>query len=265
MTILVCAGLGYVWYTQQQPAITTPESQPQPAADASASKALRPVLRDTAMDDAPQTPQPAVPATSTTMPEIVAAPADLNQSDSSTLAAARDIQASLVQWLTPQEQLRKWVLLVDNLAAGKVPLKNRPFQFEITQFTVSGSESAPQLASTNYSRLEPLVSAFEKLDPQQLGYYYRAWSPRLEEAYAEMGEPGSFHHRLLEAIDRVLAVEPLPDTSIKLQQPSVLYTYANADEEQASAVEKLLWRMGPDNSKRIQTKLRAIRGALGQP
>jgi hypothetical protein len=213
------------------------------------------------MPSAPEQPTPAPAAE----PEIVAPPDDLNQSDAATIEAARDIHSALLQWLTPKEQLRKWVLLIDNLATGQVPLKNRPFQFDITPFATVGTESQPLLAEKNFERLDPLISAFEKLDPALLGFYYRAWSPQLEQAYAELGQPGSFHERLLTAIDQVLAVEPMTATEIKLKQPAVYYKFADREREAASELEKLLWRTGPANTVRIQEKLASIRAALGSP
>lgn len=268
MTILVCAGLGYLWYSEKMPSSAdTPSlsellSTPPPPGE----------LQDSATPEEPEadiTPPPALteqPSPITTnVPEMVAVPEELNQSDGATIDAARDIYAPLVQWMTPKEQLRKWVLLIDNVAAGEVPLKNRPFQFDISPFATVGSESQPVLAEKNFERLDPMISAFEKLDPELLGFYYRAWSPRLEQAYNELGQPGTFHERLLTAIDRVLMAEPLTEPDVKLKQPAVYYKYADREREAASELEKLLWRMGPANTVRIQEKLEAIRTALGTP
>lgn len=212
----------------------------------------------------PATPAPA-PETTAPLPALVAAPKTLDASDTQTQEAVRDLSQPILKWLTPTEQLRKWVLLVDNLAMGKVPVKSRPFQFDMAKFKVTGTEEQPLLAPENFKRTTPLVDAFVALDPKLLVRYYRAWSPLLDEAYAELGQPGPFYDRLMQAIERVLDVEPLSAPNIRLAQPSVYYTYADPEREQASDLEKLLWRMGPQNTVRIQSHLREIKLALQQP
>lgn len=279
MTLLVCAGLGWLWYSQQP---LEPAAAPVVAnqtADPSSDKQLHPILRDlppTGATPKPSTDQP-VPPTATRLPQLVAAPTDLGQSDEQTRAAVKDLSQhnmgtaeakpaaqDLLQWLTPKEQIRKWVLLVDNVAMGKVPLKNRPLEFSIAAFSAAGPEQQPVLSESNFNRLNPLVDAFVSLDPDLLARYYSAWSPLLQEAFNELGQPGAFRDRLLEAIDRVLDVNPLEASPIALQRPSVYYRFADPEREAASDLEKLLWRMGPRNSVRIQSHLRDVRLALMQ-
>ena len=277
MTLLACVGLGWLWYSQQT---NLPEPVPDVANQTAApepEKQVHPIIRDLPPTGA--TPQPntdAAPPTSkaSTMPQLVPAPTDLGQSDSQTRAAVKDLakqkdlsksnenSTDLLQWLTPKEQIRKWVLLVDNVAMGKVPVKNRPLEFAMPSFRVSGAEDQPLLAEANFNRLNPMVDAFVALNPDLLARYYRAWEPLLQEAYGELGQPGSFRDRLLEAIDRVLAVRPLESTSVALKQPSVYYRFADPELEAATDLEKLLWRMGPRSTVRIQSQLRDIKRAL---
>lgn len=274
MTLLACAGLGWLWYSQQtKPAltetvVTNQTATPEP------EKQVHPILRDLPPTGAtPPDTTEAAPATpdAPTVPQLVSAPSDLGQSDTQTRAAVKDLakrmdtSSDLLQWLTPKEQIRKWVQLVDNVAMGKVPVKNRPLEFAMPSFAVSGGENQPILSETNFNRLNPLVDAFVALDPDLLARYYQAWDPLLQEAYSELGQPGSFRDRLLEAIDRVLTVQPLQDSTIALKQPSVYYRYADPALEAASDLEKLLWRMGPRSTVRIQSQLRDIKRALTTP
>ncbi len=273
MTLLAGVGLGWLWYSQQPP-----QSEPvQPVANETAEpapeKQLHPVVREPQPTEAaaePTTDESPATTSAPSVPPLTPAPTDLNQSDATTREVIKDLSrkeelpTSLLQWLTPKEQVRKWVLLVNNVAMGKVPVKNRPLEFSMKPFAVTGTEDQPLLAEANFTRLDPLVNAFVSLDAQLLARYYRAWEPLLQEAYDELGQPGPFRERLLAAIDRVLAVQPLDDMPIRLKQPSVYYRYADPQLEAASDVEKLLWRMGPRNTVRIQiqSQLRDLKLAL---
>lgn len=264
MTLLACLGLAWLWQTNQssQAVVTAPETTA--VAPAPTQREVHQVIRDlpptAALPQEPATKQPQPPAP----PALVSAPPALDGSDEQTQKAVRDLSDTLLQWLTPSEQLRKWVILVDNLAMGKVPVKSRPFNVSIPAFKVTGSEQQPILAQENFARTTPIVNAFVKLEPTVLVRYFRAWSPLLNDAYAELGQPGEFSDRLIEAIDRVLEVQPLNDSIINLKQPAVYYTFADPEREQASDLEKLLWRMGPQNTVRIQSHLREIKLALAR-
>jgi hypothetical protein len=77
-----------------------------------------------------------------------------------------------------------------------------------------------------------------------------------------LGYPaGSFNDRLIEAIDDLL-MTPDVEGPVELTQPRILYEFADPDLEALSAGEKILLRMGPENSAKIKTKLREIRDEL---
>ena len=271
MTLLAGAGLFWLWDSQQSTPSHNESVVAQQIAPPTPEKQLNPVIRElpptSALPPAAEETTASTPPAQT-LPQLVTAPTDLGQSDTQTREAIRELpqrQAvanQLLQWLTPREQIRKWVLLVDNVAMGKVPTKNRPLEFALTPFAVTGGETDPVLAESNFNRLDPLVDAFVTLDPELMARYYQAWESLLQEAYGELGQPGPFRTRLLEAMDRVLAVEPWAQMPIALKRPSVYFRFADPEREAASELEKLLWRMGPRNTIRIQSQLRDIKLAL---
>jgi hypothetical protein len=262
MSAVLIIGAGVAWFwLNHQPETATPLVQTAQEPSIEASSTLHQGIRD--LPPTASIPEPSEPNTSKVPPpDIVMPPANLQHSDPSVAAAATDLSANIAGWLLPKEQIRKWVILVDNIATGKVPLKSRPLDFPMAAFTVQGSDTKPTLSSKNYQRATPLVDAFTGLDTALMARYYRAWQPLLQQAYAELGQPGDFHQRLLQAIDQVLAVEPLSGEHIELKQPAVYYTFADPEKEQASDVEKLLWRLGPQNTARIQAHLQALKTQL---
>jgi hypothetical protein len=205
------------------------------------------------------TPEPAKPPVEQ-LP-LVAAPINLDGSDGQVHAAVSDFAVQLAAWLTPEEQLRKWVSLVDQIAEGKLPLKNRPLNYPLAAFMTQPKSGKQVLDPANYARADLLIKVFTSIPIERLAAYYHAWRPMLDKAYSELGGTSGFDKRLRTAIKRVLKVQPLK-TSAELVRPITYYKYADPSLEAASDVEKLMWRLGPENSKRVQDYLRALEPEL---
>lgn len=197
-------------------------------------------------------------------PRIVKAPADLNQSDQSARTAAADLSVQLGRLLVPAEQLRKWVVFVDRVADGELLSKHRPWQLNLGSFSADGEDDELQLSSSNYGRYSAAISIVETVPAEKLAYYLDQWTPLFEEAYAELGRPGVFKQRLLAALDQIIAAQALT-VRPRLIQPSVMYKYADIRLESASDVQKLMWRMGPDNMTRLQRYAHELREFIAAP
>lgn len=247
--LIVVIAIGAVgWYLQRQ---SEPAGQAGPGAVATtpAQPEQQPVVRDE-----PEAP----PATE---PVRVPAPAQVNDSDAQVADLLNDLSPKLSDWLTPSDQLRKWIVVVDSAAEGRVPLKNRPINYPMVSFKVRKQGETMYADPANAARVKPLIDAIVAVPPEKMAAYYRAWRPLLDQAYAELGQSGGFDRRLRLAIERVLAVKPLPQPA-ELAQPKFYYTYADAELERATDLEKLLWRFGPDNTRKLQDYLRVLEPQL---
>lgn len=260
--IIIIVALVIWWlFKQPPPPIESSQPTPSPVIEAPVTE-KRAIIRDPVPAAEPPPQQETSP---TVQPApIVAPPAGLTGSDATAQQAAQSVSTALMQWVAPQEQLRKWVLLIDNIAQGKVPVKNRPIEFSMPAFKVVGDDEHPIMSHDNMGRAQPLIDAMVSIDPALLARYYRAWLPLLEQAYEELGQPQSFDNRLHEAIERIRLVEPLQDNPIELERPSVVYRFKNPELEQATDVEKLLWRMGPENTRKIQLFLSKLKVHLAR-
>jgi hypothetical protein len=110
--------------------------------------------------------------------------------------------------------------------------------------TDTSDDGTVVLGINSYARYDALVAQiyYADLDAVRLGY---------PDAY--------FNDRLVEVIDH-LVTTPMPEGPIVLTRPNVLYEFADPDLEALSSGQKLLLRMGPDNSatlKRILGKFRS--------
>lgn len=191
----------------------------------------------------------------------VGAPFELDHSDGQARAAVADFSARIAQWLTPEEQVRKWVVLVDQIADGKLPEKNRPLSFPMANFAVQRQDDKLMLDAANHARADMLIDLFTAIPIDTLAAYYHAWRPLLDKAYAELGGKGGFDKRLRTALDRVEAVPSLTSQP-ELVQPVVYYKFADPTLESASDVEKLMWRLGPKNTQKVQDYLHKLEPEL---
>jgi hypothetical protein len=191
----------------------------------------------------------------------IKAPSNLEGSDIKVILAAADLSNDLAQWLVPEEQIRKWVLFVDNAANGDLITKHRPWQYSMKPLVAANIGDKEYLAPSNYKRAKPLLDAVMAMPPAKLADYYFSWLPLLEKAYRELGKKGSFDARFKHAIDNVLAAKSLP-AEPELKLPSVMYQYQDKSLETASDIDKLMWRLGFENTNNIQQYLRDLKSRL---
>lgn len=206
-------------------------------------------------------PKQAPDTTATPVNNKIEVPSDLVGSDLKVLLAVADMSTDLAQWLTPEEQIRKWVLFVDNAANGDLIALHRPWQYAMKPLTVVNIGDNQYLAPANYQRATPLLNAVMAMPPARLADYYYNWLPLLEQAYRELGKKGSFDVRFKAAIDNVLAVKSL-SVEPALKRPSVMYQYQDKSLDAASDINKLMWRLGAENTQNIQSYLLTLKSHL---
>jgi hypothetical protein len=207
--------------------------------------------------------QPQAPAPQLTDADLapIAPPEQLDSSDAQVSRALEEMAPQLLAWLTPKEQVRKWVAMAANLSDGDLVSKNRPLAYPMEPFQVSRENGSLTMSNANFERTKDLIDGVTTIPPAKLAAYYRQWSPTLEKAYTELGMDGNFHAHFVSLVDRALATPTLSKPP-KLSQPHVLYTYSDEELEQASDLNKLMWRLGPDNMAKLQAYLRELKMAL---
>jgi hypothetical protein len=84
----------------------------------------------------------------------------------------------------------------------------------------------------------------------------------METAFTEHGaDKGTFHEVVLNAIDDVLDAPPANPNAI-LIRPKVFYEFRDEELETMPDTHKLMQRIGPDHSRRVQEALTALRREL---
>lgn len=246
MIVLLGAGAGYYFWQQdravqpQEPApLATPPDAPQQAAQLS-DEAASPRYPVPVAEEAPAKPLPTLENSDAMMRESAAA-----------LVGRKAFDAMV----RPTRLVRNIVATVDNLPRETAPTRVMPVEPVPGRFTPSAANAA---------RYAPYVRVLESLDAKAVAKRYKESYPLFQQAYAELGYPNrNFNDRLVEAIDDLLAAPELAAPA-ELEQPKVLYQYADPDLEQRSAGQKIMMRMGADNAKRVKKKLRELRRELVQ-
>jgi hypothetical protein len=263
LVAVLALGAGAWWYWQHSPAVEMPAAAASLPATAAAAAEGPP-----ATPEGIQHPLTDVPGTdaAVTAPEV----ADPDAAAAAGLTALFGEQ-DLAAWLIPETLLRRLVATTDNLSRNTRTESLRPLRApagplvvhrEVLDATV-GTERIT-LKQQNAARYDVPVSLLLKTDMQQAATLYRRLYPLLQRAYEDLGYPDRyFNDRVVETIDHLLAT-PEPAGPLLLEQPKVLYRFADADLEARSSGQKLLLRMGVAHARAVKGKLREFRGQISR-
>jgi len=188
----------------------------------------------------------------------------LDDSDSYLLLALIDIFGPDIGPVLVNEALiDNFVATIDNLTRSHVAEKIRPVNRLSESFIADATDDKGlyYLNPDSYRRYDSLVSLLVGADLAVVAETYRRFYPLFQESYVRLGYPdGYFNDRAVEVIDHLL-LTPEPKDPVRLVRPHVLYEFADAELEALSSGQKLLLRMGSENTasiKRILVEFRAL-------
>lgn len=237
--VVLAAVAGLWWYQRTAPPAEAP--LPRPAAEATAE---------------PEAPE--------AVPEEVAVP-PLAETDPWLREVIGQLSGhpALAEWLATDDLVRRFVVLVDNIAAGESPAQHVPFARPREGFTIRRAGDGVYVDAASYERYATLAAVVDSLHVDGTADLYRRLEPRLEEAYRELGYPDrTFEQTLEKAVGRVLAA-PRLDGPVALEEGPTSYQYADPRLEGLDAATKDLLRLGPDHLATLQRKVRVLARAAG--
>ncbi|MDJ0751041.1 MAG: DUF3014 domain-containing protein [Woeseiaceae bacterium] len=222
-----------------------------------------PAVVEEAPDTGPQFPVPEPPPERSGTGELVELPA-LDDSDAYfLLEVANTFGSPLESLLIREAVIDRLVATIDNLPRGKITDRIRPVRQLQQPFGVdTTSDGAEVLGISSYARYDAWVAQIYYADPDAVYDTYRRFYPLFQAAYERLGYPDAyFNDRLVEVIDHLLATPALAQPAV-LVRPNVLYEFADPDLESLSSGQKLMLRMGPDNSATLKRLLEQFRAKL---
>lgn len=171
----------------------------------------------------------------------------------------------LAAWLATDGLVRSIVVSVDNVARGTTPAPHLRTLAPRRPFTAAPKGQDFVIDTRSYQRYDGIADTVAALDAARLARAYSTLRPRLQDAYAELGNPDrDFDAAVERAIARLLST-PVVERDVNVQPAPVLYQFVDARLETLSPAQKQLLRMGPRNMRLVQDKLRELAGELGLP
>lgn len=167
------------------------------------------------------------------------------------------------QLITQSNVIDRSANVMINLAKGQIARAHLPLAPPAGKFSVTDkSEELFVPDAENQKRYLPYIEAMEKFDTATLAAFYAVMSPLLENAYRQLGEPGSFHNAMMTAFDLILATPEIDDAQITLVRPKVMYQYESAELEKLPPAQKLMLRIGSTNRQRVKSVITQWRAQL---
>ncbi len=188
---------------------------------------------------------------------------NLKESDNFIDVKLAELSPELAVWLKTDKQIRKIILIINDFSQGQRLYKHMRWLNLNEPFIAEEDPQGLYLPPKSYQRYNAFAEAIDSINVQDVLTLYQTVRPLCQEVFAQFGYPD--HYRLEDLIKKAGAVilsAPIIETRIALVKPSVLYQFADNDLEALSPVQKQMLRMGPQNTRIIQNKLRLLIEAL---
>ena len=170
------------------------------------------------------------------------------------------LSAQLKPSLFKKQLIRKSVFSINDIAQGVRPPVKRLRELSFKKpFTVNMVGDKMYISSVSYRRYDQLAQAINSIDSQAAAALYQKYLPLFQQVFNEFSYPENY--QLLDIIKAATArvIEaPVINGKIEVIRPSVRYKFADPKLEKLSALDKQMLRMGPENTRLIQNKLREL-------
>ncbi|MGZ8158877.1 MAG: DUF3014 domain-containing protein [Methylobacter sp.] len=253
--IALASSLGWFYLKHQQSnAVTEPETRALaiPSNSRTPSSIREAIDGETATEIAPDNVAELQPATSFVLP-------DLDNSDGLLREEMAGISPVFADWLNTDQLIRKYVVIVNDFSQGLRLEKHLRFLEPDQPFAVEQQNGSLFIAAKSYRRYDRLAAAVNALDVQTTLAVYKKFRPLLTQVFREFSYPGEY--RLEDIFVKAAAVilaAPVIDGQIELLRQSINYKFADQQLEALNPIHKQMLRMGPENTRIIQHKLRLL-------
>lgn len=166
-------------------------------------------------------------------------------------------------WLTTDGLILNFVVVTSRIASGQTPVAELKAVGPIPRFRIRSSADDVFIDASSYRRYDRHAAAVSSLDARGAARLYATLKPRIADAYGRLGHrDGEFDAVLERAIIELLEV-PVIEGDVELVPHGVVYGFADERLQAMSAAQKQFFRMGPQNVRIVQGKLREIATAVG--
>jgi hypothetical protein len=170
----------------------------------------------------------------------------------------------LKEWLATDHLLDRLATVADNLAEDRSPNAQLPFLRPSKAFSVSHKAGKLIISARSEARYNTFANVVSSVDEKKAAAAYKLLHPLLEAAYHALGYPGKpLDAAVTRGLQRIVDA-PVRD-DVALRPSGALYAFADPQLEALGPVEKQLLRMGPRNTRLLQSEARELAEAFGLP
>jgi DUF3014 family protein len=180
------------------------------------------------------------------------------------LVSALSSNPVVASWLTTDRLIVNFVVVTSKIADGQTPVAELKAVGPVPPFKARTARGTLSIDPSSYHRYDRYAQAVSALDARGTVRLYETLRPRINEADKSFGGSGEFNGELERAIVELLKV-PVVEGPVTLKMAGIGYAYADPRLEGLSPAQKQLLRMGPENVKAIQGKLREIAAVMQIP
>jgi hypothetical protein len=264
LVILASAGGFYVakqiengWVIPDMPTLMMPFATPKE--EPSKSTALDRLITESLVE-----PEPVTDSLEILPPmETVLILPELDSSDEWLRESLMQISPGLVQWFQGDQLVKNYVTLINDFSQGLHITKHLEFLKQAQPFIADESTAGLLMASANYQRYNTLATAIAAIDEHAAVILYRNMRPLLLHVFAEFSYPDDYSLETIftQAAEQILAA-PVIEGKIALVRHSIRYKFADPALEALNPVQKQMLRMGAENTRLIQNKVRVLLAGL---
>ncbi|WP_036300619.1 DUF3014 domain-containing protein [Methylomarinum vadi] len=183
----------------------------------------------------------------------------LEQSDELVRREVLALSPDFVGQVQTTELIPKYLQVINDFSQGQRLYKHISFLQPPKPFIAEQDGQGWYMTEKSYRRYDRLAKAFAELNVDKTIEAYRKLRPLLQQAYEEFGYPQQYQ---LEDLFKKAAAEmiaaPVVEGRVALIKPTLRYHFADKKLESLSPVQKQMLRMGPENTRIIQKKLREL-------
>lgn len=189
----------------------------------------------------------------------------LEKNDDGFRRGVDSVSKKLVDWFDGTDIIKKYIVVINDLSQNQIIYKHRGFIKAPGRFLVKKDSYGLYVAEESYTRYEQFTDAIVSIDMKKGLDLYLLFKPLFVNVYKEFAYPKGYHLEdiFMKAAASVINA-PVLEGRISLVKHSIIYKYADKNLEELNDVEKLMLRMGPENTKKIQVKLRQLVEAIAE-
>ena len=253
IVLIILAGAGWYYFAEQRPdGITEPDAQVLAVPVVEGMGADNSQIKyesATAIDELEELQQEE---------EQVVLPT-LDNSDGLLREAMIQLSPALGRWLNTDQLIRKYVVVVNDFSQGLILEKHMRFLKLDQPFVAEQDDAGLFIASKSYQRYDQLAAAIDAMDVKATLAEYKKFRPLLLLVFKGFSYPEQYQLEdiFTKAAAEILAA-PVIEGRIALVRPTVNYKFADQKLEALSPVRKQMIRMGPENTRIIQNKVRML-------